>query len=297
MRVEDLELFVLVAEAGSFSAAANRLDLPRANVSRRIGELEKTLGSQLFYRTTRSLNLTPLGEGYYHDICVALEAVNRANENLKAQHSTPSGKLRLGSVPNSEYSLSPLIAKFQAEYPQIEIELFFTHNAYDDFFTQSLDLALHAGELRDSNFIARRVADFTKRIYASPAYLAKRGYPANLQDLAEHSCLCYRWPNGELERVWRTNLDEIELQPKISTNHIGLIKHEMIQGHGVGFMPSFLVSTEVKSGQLVPILEKHWSEQMPVWLIYPDRKGMTSAHRAAIDFMLKHIPEYVELSR
>lgn len=296
MRIEDLNLFTIVVKLGSFTAAANALDLPRANVSRRIGELEKSLNAQLFFRTTRQLRLTQHGEVYYHELLTVLEGFEQAKNKLLDIDEKPVGKVKVGFLPESDEALQPALAKFQQMYPDIELDLRITNNYATDIYSQALDFVLHAGKVQDSGFIARRLLSLGRSIYASPEYLNKHGEPKTLQQLAQHEAICYRWPDGTLDDKWDLISDIVQVNCRFSCNHMGFVRRAIVGGQGIGFMPPLFALAAIENHSIVRILSEYESKKEDVWLIYPDRKGISLPTRLLIDFLLQEIPKYAGLS-
>ncbi|MFA0543933.1 LysR family transcriptional regulator, partial [Vibrio sp. 10N.222.52.B7] len=157
MKIADLKLFTTVVELGSFTAAANALDLPRANVSRRINDLEKSLGIQLFFRTTRSLSLTKSGELYYKELLNALSALDKANHVASNLSEVAHGQIKIGLLPETSDIMQSTLFKFQDMYPKVELDIRNISNAFVDMYRQGLDLAMHGGTLSDANVVARKV--------------------------------------------------------------------------------------------------------------------------------------------
>ena len=296
MRIEDLNLFTIVVKLGSFTAAANALDLPRANVSRRIGELEKSLNAQLFFRTTRQLRLTQHGEVYYHELLTVLEGFEQAKNKLLDIDEKPVGKVKVGFLPESDEALQPALAKFQQMYPDIELDLRITNNYATDIYSQALDFVLHAGKVQDSGFIARRLLSLGRSIYASPEYLNKHGEPKTLQQLAQNETNSNRWPDGTLDDKWDLISDIVHVNCRFSCIHMGFVRRAIVGGQGIGFMPPLFALAAIENHSIVRILSEYESKKEDVWLIYPDRKGISLPTRLLIDFLLQEIPKYAGLS-
>ncbi|QQX82543.1 LysR family transcriptional regulator [Shewanella sp. KX20019] len=291
MRIEDLKLFTIVVKLGSFTAAANALDLPRANVSRRIGELERALNAQLFFRTTRQLRLTQHGEAYYHELLTVLDGFEQAKNKLLDIDDKPVGKVKVGFLPESDETLQPALAKFQQLYPDIELDLRITNNYVTDIYTQALDFVIHAGKVQDSGFIARRIVSLGSGMYASPEYIQEKGEPKSIGELAKHDAVCYRWPDGTLHDKWDLTTEVVKVNSRFSCNHMGFVRRAVVGGQGIGFMPPLFALAAIESKQLVRILPEYESKKEDVWLIYPDRKGISLPTRLLIDFLLQEIPE------
>ncbi|AJR05434.1 LysR family transcriptional regulator [Photobacterium gaetbulicola] len=291
MRLDDLKLFTTVVELGSFSAAANALDLPRANVSRRIGELEKHLNAQLFFRTTRKLRLTQHGEVLYHELLQVVQGIEKAQEAMYQLDSKPAGKVKIGALPDSDELLQPILNQFQLQYPDIELDVRFSTNGYRDLYEQGLDLSFHVGPLQDSSLVARHITSINRFLLASPDYIAQYGAPESINDLAQHRCICYRWSDGRIEDTWRFTDSTLKVKPILSSNSTGYIRRSMIAGQGISFLPLLLAINAMESGELIRILPDCQSQSEDVWLIYPDRMGVSQATRALINHLLEHLPK------
>ncbi len=291
MRIEDLKLFTIVVKLGSFTAAANALDLPRANVSRRIGELEKSLNAQLFFRTTRQLRLTQHGEAYYHELLTVLEGFEQAKNKLHDIDEKPVGKVKVGFLPESDEALQPALAKFQQLYPDIELDMRITNNYETDIYALALDFVIYAGKVQDSGFIARRIVSLGRGIYASPEYLASHGEPQSLAELSDHDAICYRWPDGSVDNKWDLISETVQVNSRFTCNHMGFVRRAIVGGQGIGFMPPLFALAAIEAKRIVRILPQYESKKEDVWLIYPDRKGISLPTRLLIDFLLQEIPK------
>ncbi len=286
MKIDDLKLFTKVVELGSFTAAANALDLPRANVSRRIGELEQSLGNQLFHRTTRSLSLTNSGEAYYANLTQALALLDDAHEQVRSDNNIVSGKVKFGILPETHEVLQPILFDFHDLYPDVELDIRNINNGFNEMFEQGLDLALHGGQLFDSDIVARKLLVLDRCLVASPEYLEKNGYPQTLENLKEHKCLCFRWPTGEVDNEWHFQQESIKLHPKLVANNIGFIRSSTLMGRGISFIPKLLVKDKLASGELVQILSQYSVSEENGWLLYPQPKTLNKASKLLIEHVV-----------
>ncbi|AUW06751.1 LysR family transcriptional regulator [Vibrio campbellii] len=293
MKIDDLKLFIKVVELGSFTAAANALDLPRANVSRRIGDLEQSLGAQLFHRTTRSLSLTNNGEAYYENLQKALTMLDSANEQVSNDTNEVRGRIKLGLLPETDELVRPILFDFHDKYPHVELDIRNINNGFRDMFQQGLDIAFHGGALFDSDIVARKLLTLDRCLVASPNYLETHGMPDNLEQLKEHQCVCFRWPNGEVDNVWHFQEQSVQLSPKLISNNIGFIKNATILNRGITFMPKVLVRRELESGDLVQLLSHYSVTEESGWLLYPQPKTLSQASRLLIDHLTNEIPKLI----
>ncbi|WP_440886501.1 LysR family transcriptional regulator [Vibrio campbellii] len=293
MKIDDLKLFIKVVELGSFTAAANALDLPRANVSRRIGDLEQSLGAQLFHRTTRSLSLTNNGEAYYENLQKALTMLDSANEQVSNDTNEVRGRIKLGLLPETDELVRPILFDFHDKYPHVELDIRNINNGFRDMFQQGLDIAFHGGALFDSDIVARKLLTLDRCLVASPNYLETHGMPENLEQLKEHQCVCFRWPNGDVDNVWHFQEQSVRLNPKLISNNIGFIKNATILDRGITFMPKLLVQRELEAGSLVQLLSQYSVTEESGWLLYPQPKTLSQASRLLIEHLIQEIPKLV----
>lgn len=180
---EELTVFVQVVESGSFSRAAEQLEMANSAVSRIVKRLEEKLGVNLLNRTTRQLNLTEEGAQYFRRAQRILQEMAAAETEMLAVHEVPQGVLRVDSaMPMVLHLLAPLAAKFNERYPHIRLSLV-SSEGYINLIERKVDIALRAGELDDSGLRARHLFDSHFRVVASPEYLAKHGTPQSAEDL------------------------------------------------------------------------------------------------------------------
>jgi DNA-binding transcriptional LysR family regulator len=296
MKIKDLKLFTHVVELNGFTAAANALDLPRANVSRRISELEHELGVKLFYRTTRRLSLTQQGEEYYNALLDALKSLDRANDVVMNEAKTPKGKVKLGLMPESDESLQPLLFKFQNLYPEISLDIRNISNGFADLYRLGLDIVVHSGKIENTDVVARKLIGLPKRLVATPTYIEEKGGVSSIADLQNHVCVCYRLPNGNIDDVWEIGGKPQQVQSRLNSNNIGFVKRAVLQHQGIGCLPSILVDKEIESGQLCQLLAHEQFTIDNVWLLFPERKNISRSSQLLIDFLIQEVPSIAGLS-
>ncbi|MBY6186699.1 LysR family transcriptional regulator [Marinobacter hydrocarbonoclasticus] len=296
MRTEDLKLFMTVVELGSFSAAAEAMDLPRANVSRRINELEKRLGSTLFTRTTRKLSLTPVGQELYQRFETLMPQLDAALDSVRSQSQHPVGRVKLGLLPEAEVVLHPLLQQFMSQYPRISLEVYVSTLGYQDITNQGLDLCLHAGQLEDSSFVARSLGRFGRALYASPDYLAQHGHPTQLDQLSQHRLLGFRWPDGRSERHWPFEHASVAIEPALVSNSMTYLRRATLDGSGICHLPELQAVQHVQSGELVPLLTEFKSPQEEVWMVYRDRMGLSHGARLLMEWLLNEVPKITAMN-
>ena len=198
--LNDMALFVDVAQARSFRRAADATGVPSSTLSRRISALEKAIGLRLLHRTTRKVELTEAGQLYYERCRRIVEEARLAHEQLGEMQAQPSGTLRASlPVDFATTYLAPLIAEFAGLYPGIAFDLDLTPRRVD-LVAEPFDVAIRMGELHDSNLIARLLAKLSVQAYASPRYLEISGEPKHPSDLAQHECLGFSKVSGQQRR-------------------------------------------------------------------------------------------------
>lgn len=293
MKIEDLELFTTIVRLGGFTAAANALDLPRSNVSRRINRLEEELSVPLFFRTTRQLSLTQYGKVYHEEVIKALAVLERAKQATTHVSTQPKGKLKIGILPETSEATTPILFNFIDKYPDIELDIRSINNGFVDTYQQDLDLAFHAGDIIDSNLVAKNLAGINRHIVASPEYIAQFGLPKDPEALLDRNCICFRWPNGQVDNDWVVNGKALALKGNITSNSIGLIKQTVLSGRGIGFLPRILINKELKEGQLLSLLpdcEDNFQNER-IWLLYPETKAISHAAKVLIEYLAQEVPK------
>lgn len=293
MNTDDLELFATTVRLGSFTAAAKVLDLPRSNVSRRIGKLEEELGVKLFYRTTRQLSLTKHGKSYLKEINKILAILERAKQTNLDISNAPKGKVKIGLLPETDESISPILFSFLDKYPDIELDIRSISNGFTDIYQQDLDLSFYTGEIIDSNIVARNIFDLDGEIVASPEYIDRFGFVEKVEDLTKRNCICYRLPNGQTNNCWCINEKKILVSGNITSNSVGLIKRSLLNSLGIGFLPKIIISAELNDGRLLSVLPKNVSlrQQQKLWLLYPEAKSISRATRLLIEYLTDEVPK------
>ncbi|KRI53683.1 LysR family transcriptional regulator [Acinetobacter pittii] len=286
----DVEVFLIVAEKLSISAAAIYLATTPSVISRTITRLEKRLGIQFFRRTTRHLSLTEAGQLYYEKMQHAFQLIDHAERVIQGEQLQISGKIKL-SVPTTygHYRLPPLLEKFLLQYPDIQIEISIS-NRNVDLIAEGFDLAIRQGHLPNSSFVARPLEQAPLKLVASPTYLKRMGTPKTLEELNYHQCIAFELPsNGKVTPWFFKDIDQ-EIQ-WIPTNRI-LIKEDILgvvslAENGLGICQSyeFIVNEKIQQGKLQPLLEPYAGHTRPFSLLYAQHKHMSSATRAFIDFL------------
>lgn len=275
MTVPDFEawdLFVAVADAGSFAGAARARGLSVPTVSRAIARLETRLGAVLFHRTSRRLSLSALGAEALGEAQALVLAANRMEERLGEATTLPAGRVRLAApLEFGRAHIAPLLAPFLQAHPQVEIDLSLD-DARIDIVASGHDLVLRIGQLSDSSLIARRLCQIERFAVASPAYLEAHGRPRHPADLARHQCLLYT--NVSPPDVWRFtgpgNTDySVTVSGPLRSNSGGALSPALIAGSGIAIQPDFLCATALAAGRLEALLPDWKLSPLGLYMITP----------------------------
>jgi DNA-binding transcriptional LysR family regulator len=285
----DLLLFYRIVEAGSFSMAAQRLDLPKSTVSRRISLLEASIGERLLQRTTRKLMLTEFGTSLLEHARKLADEVDAAAALAQHRQAAPSGKLRV-SMPHdfANIGMTQLIARFAERYPAVSLELDLSPRRVD-LVAEGFDIAIRMGDLpEDSSLAARRIALERFGLYAAPAYIAGRGLPEHPDDLLQHDLLCILRRSGGpapwiLQRgkvAW-----ERELRARLTANSPELLARLACTGMGIAASSDLFVGDYLKKGELVRVLPEWDMPTATGWAVFPGRRLMPAKTRVFLDMM------------
>jgi DNA-binding transcriptional LysR family regulator len=284
-----MEVFVRVVEAGGLSAAGRDLGLAPSSVSRRISDLEDSLGVTLLHRTTRKLSLTEAGEIYYEQTRDIVRAVEEANLAVGERRGGPSGTLRI-TVPASvaRQHIAPAVAAFQTQYPTVRVAMAVTDRMVD-IIEDGLDVAVRIGRLEDSSLIARQMGIARRLLCASPAYLKRAGRPDHPEQLTEHACLTLRTHPGS--NLWRFRdgkaLIEVRATGMFFADDGETLVAAACAGLGLVLVPEWLVGTEISRGRLVEVLTDYDPEpaQTPLFAVYAPGPYTPPKVRAFVDFL------------
>ncbi|EPL06667.1 LysR family transcriptional regulator [Pseudomonas sp. CF161] len=287
---EDMRIFCQVMDSGSFTAAADKLGLSKQFVSRRLMQLEERLGVRLLNRSTRRLDVTPLGQSYYESALRLLGEVEEVEQGIAGQNSEPRGTLRLSAPLSFALAhLGCLLPLFLQRYPQVSVEVDLSDRPVD-LLSEGYDLVLRIGVLEDSTLIARRIATI-KRVYcASPGYLASRGVPQHPEQLSGHDCL----PYGHGRQVqWRFQVKgkamNINVGGRMRVNNGELLKDAAVADLGITYLPTFIVGQALQDGRLVRVLEDFEPEPLTLSAVYPQHRQGSRPVQALIEFLREQL--------
>lgn len=283
---EGVSEFVAVAETESFTAAAKRLRISTAQVSRQVSALEIRLAAKLFYRTTRKVSVTEVGRIYYQHCRQVLDGLDEAERAITNLQSTPRGRLKITApVTFGETSIAPLINDFVSQYPQLEVQLLLSNQKLD-LIDEGFDLGIRLGNLDDSSMMAKRLASRTQYVCASPEYLAKFGVPHSLSELEQHNCLL-----GTLD-YWRFKENsknrKIRVKGNLRCNSGQALTDAALKGIGIVQLPDYYVQHYIEQGLLTHVLEQYL-ESDGIWALYPHNRHLSPKVRMLVDYLSQQL--------
>lgn len=286
--LNSLTVFVQVAEARSFVVAGGLLGISASAVGKSIARLEARLGVRLFHRSTRSITLTAEGALFLEHSRRILSEIEIAEQELSQVATVPSGRLRV-SLPVVSSLLLPVLGDFMRRYPEIELDLDFSDRQVD-VVEEGFEAVVRTGKLTDSRLSARKLGSFKMLLVASPDYLERAGTPRQPADLAQHTCLHYRFPNsGKLEAWPLANENELQIPISMVCNNIETRVCFALQGLGIACLPDFSVQDKLDAGLLRPLLGTYVERTVSLHVVWPSGRYITPRLRAFIDFLSEKV--------
>jgi LysR family transcriptional regulator for bpeEF and oprC len=299
-KLQAMEVFVQVVDAGSFTRAADNMKLPKATVSTLVSNLETALSVKLLNRTTRQLSVTADGAAYYERCLAILADVQDAEESLSRTRSSPSGRLRV-DVPSGlgHDLLVPALPDFFKRYPDITLELGCSDRPVD-LIEEGVDCVVRGGNLIDSSLlVARRVGTLHFVACAAPSYLATHGRPTHPDDLARHQCVNYFSSKTGKIYEWDFAKDNENIRfpvpGHLAVNDSGAYHAAALAGIGIVQMPLFTALPHVQTGRLELLLEDWRSEPVPVHVLYPQNRHLSAKVRAFVEWVAELFAEHPSL--
>ncbi len=288
--LNNLYFFAKVVECGSYTAAARALGLQTSKLSRRIADLEAELGVRLINRTTRRLSLTDAGAIFHRHSAALVEEARVAKEAMSHILAAPQGLLRIACPTGLlQAGVADLLLDFLARYPDVRISLDAT-NRRVDLVHEGVDVALRVRlpPLEDSDLAMRAFGPSDIILVASPAFVAARGAPRVLDDVARAPTLSMG--HGGERTVWRFTNDEnqpmeVEHTPRLSTDDLHALRAATLAGLGAACLPSMFVGEDIATGELVRLMPMLRAQSGIVHAVFPSRRGMAPAMRALLDLL------------
>jgi len=286
--LSDTLVFVQVVELGSFTRAADKLEISKAGVSKYVSRLEQRLGARLLNRTTRRLSLTEAGQALYARSAGALAELREAENDVAQLTGKPRGLLRV-SAPTyfGSASLAPQLKEFRVRYPEVTLDLDLS-DRFVDLVKERFDIAVRIAALTDSSLVALRLAPCPLVVVGSPAYFRRHPPPSTPADLASHDCLGYsiaRTPGEWHFRGPKGRRIGVRVNGSVRSNSDFALKQCALDGLGLGMFPSFFVEKELAGGRLVAVLEDYADRELSINAVYQSRRQLLPKVRAFLDFL------------
>lgn len=290
----DIAVFVRVVDAGSFTAAAEHLNVSKAVVSKYVTRLEQRLGARLLQRTTRRLALTEAGEALYQKSSGALAELADAEQDVARLAGAPRGHLRV-TAPTyfGSSSLAPLLKDFVARFPEITLELDLDDRLID-LVKDRFDVAVRITSAVDPGLVARRLGGSALAVVGAPAYFKRRGLPRTPADLKDHAGLGYslaRMPNEWRFRAPKGRWVTARIACPVYCNSDFVLKQAALDGVGLALFPRFFVARELADGRLVQALPGYGTPELSINAVYVSRRNLLPKVRAFVDFLAERLPK------
>lgn len=292
-RFLEMEIFATVADAGSVSGAAERLNMAKSAVSKRLSDLEGRLGVSLMTRSTRRLSLTDEGVEFYERCISIFAAVNNAEEGVAEANAELSGPIRIAApLSFGQQHLSSLLIEFMQRHPDVNVTMDFNDRQVD-LIAEGFDLGVRIAKLGDSTLVARKLARVRKVVCASPEYWAANGRPKKPVDLKAHVALRY---SLSAERGWIfTGPDgtrgSVSVPTLHSANNGSVLCDAAVAGLAVVLLPVFLVHEQIAATKLEPVLLDYSWNDLHAWAVYPQIHRLPARVRSLIDFLAEAFGE------
>jgi DNA-binding transcriptional LysR family regulator len=294
--LNDVRMFVQVVRARSFAEAARRLGVPANTLSRRISELESGLDTRLMQRSTRKLTLTAAGQAFFDRCAPAVDGVVEAGKDLVHGSDTPGGSVRVAAPADFlDFFNIAWVVEFLGKHPRVRLD-FVLNDARADLIDEDIDVAFRGGSSRDMRAVFREITSQHFNLVASPEYLAARGHPKTLQDLAHHDCLIVStrqsrvtWtlqgPGGE---------EDVEVSGRFCANSARILMKACLSGLGVALLPAMMISADLLAGRLIHLLQVYRRDGADLNIILPSRQHIPTAVAAFVEFAMLKLQSITE---
>ncbi|MEH6452552.1 MAG: LysR family transcriptional regulator [Psychromonas sp.] len=288
--LNDMMVFLAVVEAGSFTLAADRLGIPKANVSRKVSRLEQQLSVTLLERSTRSQHLTEAGKRYLLHCKRVHEELDLATASVSELLHTYKGELKIGaSIATGQIILKSALAKFMKQYPELNVQLNLV-NRRVDFIEEGFDVVIRIGQLNDSTLIAKKLGTITRSLFASPTYLAQNGKPQTVEQLVEHQLLIMNPINNDPKLSLVSAQGEgftINCTPRLLVDDFMILKQLLIDDLGIAVLPEYMCLEEVSRGKLIKVLPQWGAVEVDVYALYPRHRAKIPKVKAFLSFVVE----------
>lgn len=288
-RLDALRLFTRIVELGSFTRAADALDIPKATATHAIKELEASLGARLLERTTRQVRPTLDGKAFYDRCTNILNDLEDAEASLANTASNPRGTLRLDlHGMHASRVILPRIAEFRAAYPRLDL-LISSGDRLVDLVREGIDCVVRAGTPRDSSLVVKRLAVMEEIVCASPAYLARHGTPQHPDELASHHAVGFFASNHDIRYPFDFTMNgtvrEVEMASWINVNDAESYATCALAGCGLVQLPRYHIEEHLAAGRLVRVLADYPCPGLPVSVLWPQHRQLSPRVRVFVDWV------------
>jgi len=287
--LNEILVFTRVVQAGSFTAAAAELGMPKSTVSRKVSDLEERLDARLIQRTTRKLSLTDAGRTYF-DHCVRIVSeVEDAERAVNRLQETPRGLLRVTAGVNSTF-LGDIVADFMKRFPEVQLELLCTGRSVD-LVEERFDIGIRAGVLADSTLIARSLGSVSWFLVATAAYLKRRGRPRAPEDLEAHDCMIFgagvMTANLRLEHAGQ--VVQVAVPTRLMVSDMDILHAVASAGVGIALLPAFRCLDDLRAHRLERVLRDWTAPSTPVHVVYPSTRHVSPKVKSFVDHLQKRM--------
>jgi len=301
-QIQSIRVFARVVEAGTFTKAAESLDLPKGTVTKLVQHLESRLKVKLLNRTTRRVTVTPDGAAYYERTVRVLNDLDDIEASMTNAQASPSGRLRVDvGTSVAREIIIPALADFYRRFPDIQLDLGVTDRSVD-LLADNVDCVIRGGELLDQSLVARRVANVPLITVASPAYLKAHGTPTHPEQLEdEHTMVNYfSTRNGrpfanEFEKDGQAL--EISGRYRLSVNESNAMTAAVLAGLGVAQTASFVAVPLIERGELVQVLPEWTCMTIPLYVVYPPNRHLSAKVRAFVEWVAELFSRHPQMQR
>ena len=285
MDLNEIAVFTRVVQAGSFTAAAKLLGMPKSTVSRKISDLEERLNARLLQRTTRKLSLTDAGRTYFDYGVRIVNEIEAAESAVGSLQEKPRGLLRVTTGTNPAW-LGDIVVEFMKRNPEVQVELLATGRTVD-LVDERFDVAIRAGALADSSLVARKLGNSTSFLVATPSYLKKHRRPRTPDDLEEHACLLFGTGSMNVELSLQRDNEKahVPVAARLLVSDFDVLYSATVAGLGIGLVPAFRCLDDLRAHRLERVLREWSAPPVPVHVVYPTARHLSAKAKSFIEFL------------
>lgn len=290
-RLDAMQLFVRVAELGSFAAAAQQLGVARSVVTRQIAGLESHLGVKLMARSTRRLALTSAGTAYLEKCRVILNLVEAAETGVAEERMTPRGNIRIGlPLIYGLKRLAPVLLDFSRQYPEVSLDMDYSDRRMN-LIEEGIDLSIRITRRLEAGDVARRLGTSRMQVLAAPEYLARHGRPEKPAELAHHLCLGYTYAGSS--QVWPFmvdgQLENFHVNSRLNANNGDVLTEAAAQGLGITCQPDFIAESFLQAGRVEVILNDFPMPELGIYAMLPSNRHVPHRVRVLMDYLAERL--------